>query len=247
MSNRLGRFFGIGVGPGDPELITLKALKLLKEIRVIAVPSAKPVSKDNGNSSRGMAREIVESLLDSAALSEKEFLELYLPMTRDEEELKAAREAAASSLAEELSHGKDVAFVTLGDPMLFSTFSPLFSLIEKDLPGIEILVVPGISSVNASSALLKGPLASSNERVAVLPAPGNMAEVEKALEDFDTVVLLKINSVIDELLELLESKGLTKNAAIVKKVTWPDEEVITDLTKIGNKKVGYFSIMVVRK
>src|SRR4030067_1997224 len=135
--NKIGKLYGIGVGPGDPELLTLKAVRVLGEADVVAIPKSKEESDS-------IALSIVKGAVD---LSKKETVELVFPMTKDKEVLRKAREEAAVAIADRLKAGKNVACITLGDPMFYSTFSYLIPLVKERLPEVHIEIIPGISSV----------------------------------------------------------------------------------------------------
>src|SRR4030067_3429473 len=133
--NKIGKLYGIGVGPGDPELLPLKAVRVLGEADVVAIPKSKEESDS-------IALSIVKGSVD---LSKKETLELMFPMTKDKEVLRKSREEAAAAICERLLSGKNVACITIGDPMFYSTFSYLLPLVKERIPEISIDIVPGIS------------------------------------------------------------------------------------------------------
>lgn len=232
-----GVFYGVGVGPGDPELVTLKALRVLEASPVIAVPR----SSDKGSS---RALEIVRGLID---FSGKELLELSFPMTKDKSELAASRASAASSIAERLSEGRDVAFITLGDPLFFSTFSYLVPLVREAEPQAAVRSVPGVTSFCAAASLAAVPLAETDERVIIVPAAYELDAVKEALETADTVVLMKVNRAIDGIVGLIEDAGLLNRAFFVERAGWPDEQVTTDMASLKGTKPDYFSMIIVRK
>ncbi|HLC19053.1 MAG TPA: precorrin-2 C(20)-methyltransferase [Thermodesulfobacteriota bacterium] len=233
-------FYGVGVGPGDPELITVKALRVLEECGVIAVPTAKGSTGD----AEPRALEVVRKALKG--LDTKEVMGLFLPMTRDEEVLRASREEAASRVVEKLREGRDVSFITLGDPMLYSTFSYLVPLVRALLPGASVRVVPGVSSISAAASAGCTPLAESGEKVIIVPALHDLKGLKPLFESFDTVVLMKVNRDVDALVKLLEEAGLAERALFVSKVGWPEEEVIRDLRELKDRKIDYFSMVIVR-
>lgn len=234
-----GTFYGIGVGPGDPELLTLKAARVIKECKVLAVPSS-----DTSSDGLSQAYSIVEKAVD---LSGKEILRLSFPMTKDREALKKARAEAAVRIAEKLNAGVDAAFITLGDPMLYSTFSYLVPLIQKEAPGASVKIIPGITSFSAIASRAGVPLAETDERVIIIPAAYEMSDVKKALDSYDTVVLMKVNRIMDKLIDLLTEGGLDGKAVFATRVGWPEETVTTDLKGLKGKKHDYFSTVIIRK
>lgn len=156
-----GTLYGIGVGPGDPELMTVKAYRRLKEADVIAYPK-------KGRQSKSYAEQIIDAYF---APEEKRRLGLHFPMTKDRALLEPKWNEAADAIWAELSAGRDVAFVTEGDPLLYSTFIHLMHVMERRYPEAPIEVVPGVSSANAAAARLRLPLVDGDETVAIVPRP----------------------------------------------------------------------------
>lgn len=234
---RNGVFYGVGVGPGDPELITLKAVNVLKASAVIAVPR----SSDKGSS---RALDIIRGVLD---LEGKEILELPFPMTKDSAALESSRRQAASLVAERLSQGQDVAFITLGDPLVFSTFSYLVPFVKELAPLSAIKAVPGVTSFSAAASICCVPLAETDERVIIVPAAYELEKVREALLSADTIILMKVNRAVDALIDLIISAGLIEKAFFVSRVGWPEERVVTDLRTIKGTKPDYFSMIIIRK
>jgi len=235
----LGTFYGVGVGPGDPELMTLKAVRIIQDSGVLAAPFA---SLSPGARSRAL--EVAGGALD---LGSKDILRLHLPMTRDEDALRAARREAASLVAEKLRDALDVAFVTLGDPMLYSTFVPLASLVSERLGRARIVAVPGVTSPSAAASLAGVPLASADERVALVPAVYGEDVIREALDGFDTVVLMKINRVFDSLMDILGERGDKRETVFVSNAGMEDQEVVTDAGSMRGAEPGYFSMLISRR
>ncbi len=232
-----GRLFGIGVGPGDPELITLKAYRILQASPVIAFPQ-----KRTGEAS--YAYSIIETHLNPA---EKERLGLVFPMTKQVEVLKREWTKTASLVWQKLSEGKDVAFITEGDPLLYSTFIHLSRQIKQLHPEVEIITIPGISSIHAAAARLQLPLADGDEQIAIVPAVHHPVALRKAIREHDTVVFLKIAKVLPLLLDLLEEENLLDKAMIISKATSNEEQIWYDLRQLRGQKLPYLSLMVVKK
>ncbi|MBX9975708.1 precorrin-2 C(20)-methyltransferase [Cytobacillus firmus] len=233
---RIGTLFGLGVGPGDPELITVKAFRKLQESPVIAYPK-----KLRG--SKSYAHRIVDMYINP---EEKEMLGLVFPMTKDEDTLRAEWTKSAEAIYGFLSQGKDVAFVTEGDPMLFSTFIHLMKLMQTMHPDVPIETVAGISSFNGSVNRLGIALADGDDHVAMIPATENMEEMRRVIETHDAIVFIKVAKVLDEMLNLLEEMNLLDKTHVVTKVT-SDEEVIWNVHELRGAELNYLSCMVVRK
>ncbi|SEN12476.1 precorrin-2 C(20)-methyltransferase [Lihuaxuella thermophila] len=233
----IGQLYGIGMGPGDPELITVKAYRLLKESPVIAYPKKRMGEKS-------YALTIAETYINPL---EKEMLGLVFPMTRDRGTLEREWDRTVEAVWGRLSQGKDVAFVTEGDPMLYSTFIHMSRRMRERHPEVNILSVPGISSVNGAASRLHVPLADGDEQIAIVPATEDVEAMRKALIDHDAVVFLKVAKVMDLILDLLQELNLSDKAMVVSKVTSDQEMVWRNVAELKGQKLGYLTLMVVRK
>lgn len=236
-SNTIGRLYGVGLGPGDPELITVKALRILREVPVIAFPEAK-------KGANSYAYQIIEEYINP---EEKKLLNLEFPMLKDQDLLENEWKRAAEEVWQYLKEGQDVAFVTEGDSLFYSTFIYLDRYIKQIQPNVEVVPVPGISSILSSAASLRMPLVEGNQILAVVPAGSDREAMKKALEEHDTVVFIKVAKVLDLMIELLKEMNLLKNAAVVSKSTSKEERVWTDLSELEGIKIPYLSLMVVKK
>jgi precorrin-2/cobalt-factor-2 C20-methyltransferase len=232
-----GKFYGIGIGPGDPELVTFRAYHILLEVPVILVP----VKSAGG---RSMAAEII-CRLDPEL--ESKITCMVLPMHRNREQLEESWHRAGVIIRQLLTEGKDCAFVNVGDPLFYGTFVHISKALNEILPGAGIEVIPGISSINAAAARTLTPLATGDETIAILSGNTGEAAIRSALKNFDTVVFLKVSSVFDKLSGILDGMNLTDKGIYVRRCTAPDEEIIFDLNKIKGEKPAYFSLLIVRK
>ncbi|MEY9979922.1 precorrin-2 C(20)-methyltransferase [Lysinibacillus sp. RC79] len=235
MSN-LGILYGLGVGPGDPELITVKAFRVIQESPVIAYPKKLKGSKS-------YAHRIVDVYINP---EEKDMLGLVFPMTKDEAVLEREWTKSVELVYAKLQEGKDVAFVTEGDPLLYSTFIHMMKLMQDMHPDVEIQTVPGISSFNGSASQLGIALADGDDRVAIVPAHDDYDAMREAIESHDAVVFIKVAKVIDLMLEVLRDLDLLDKASVVTKVT-SDEEIIWDVQELDGVDLEYLTLMVVRK
>jgi precorrin-2/cobalt-factor-2 C20-methyltransferase len=233
----MGRIYAVGVGPGDPELLTRKAERVIREAAVICAPAATP---DDAS----YALSIVEQFIDR---SRQQILTKVFPMTRDEAVLNPLREATARELAAHACDGQDVAFITIGDPLLYSTFQPIFRILKEEYPQIPVDFVPGITSMSAAAAAAALPLALADESVAILPATTDEEKILKTLIAFDTIVLLKISRAFDRVYEMLKHLKLDQSAVFVRRVGSADEEVVFDLASLVGKKLDYLSLLIVKK
>ncbi|MFB5759965.1 precorrin-2 C(20)-methyltransferase [Paenibacillus medicaginis] len=232
-----GTLYGVGVGPGDPELITVKAYRLIRECAVVAYPRKRMGGKS-------YAHEIVELYVNPA---EKEMLGLVFPMTKDPAVLEREWNKTVAACWEALSQGKDVAFVTEGDPNLYSTFIHLARLMKELHPEVPIVSVPGISSVLGAAAALGTPLADGDQQVGIIPATDDRDAMRRAIENHDTVVFIKVAKVLDLILDVLDELGLGDRASVITKVTSPYEMVWQDARTLRGQELEYLSLMVVSK
>lgn len=233
----IGQLIGIGMGPGDPELITVKAYRVLKESPVIAYPKKQMREKS-------YALSIAETYINPL---EKEMLGLVFPMTRDREQLEREWERTVEAVWQRLTQGKNVAFVTEGDPLLYSTFIHMSRRMQELHPQVAISSVPGISSINGAASRLNLPLADGDEQIAIVPATEDRQAMRKALTEHDAVVFLKVAKVLDLIIDLLEELNLSDKAMVVSKVTSDQEMVWKNVAELKGQKPGYLTLMVVRK
>ncbi|MGA2192975.1 MAG: precorrin-2 C(20)-methyltransferase [Nitrospirota bacterium] len=233
----IGKVYGVGVGPGDPELLTVKALRLIREAKVICSPRA-------GDDSESFALSIVKDYIDPAR---QKIMTPVFPMSMDKEVLGKAWDGAADQVLAELEKGNDLVFLTLGDPSLYSTYSYILERIKKRIKDIRSETVSGVSSINLAAARAGIDLALGQERLAVMPMGRDLEPVRSALADFDTVVLMKVNRGFGKLVSLLGEMGLLGKAVYVSRCGTDREKIIRDLQAIKADELDYFSIVIVRK
>ena len=231
-----GYLYGVGVGPGDPELLTRKALRILQQVPVICTPQSE-------TSSDSYALEIVSEFLDQ---SKQEILRLTFP-TDDSEGAAGVWRKGADTIAEKLLAGRDVAFITEGDPMLYSTFAYVLEAITAAHPSIPVEIVPGVSSVMAAAASASIPLVTHGQRLAILPAVYGIDDLREAIANYDTIVLMKVNRTLLSALANLETLGLAGKGIYVRRASTTRERVVTDLSELTEEDLDYFSLLIIRK
>ncbi len=241
MSAMLGTLYGLGVGPGAPDLLTLRAARLLRSCPVICVPTS-----EDGHS---YAWPIVEGLIDRAR--QEVIFARFVMRPEGDDAVKRAREVAHEVVLERLERGQDVAFVTEGDPMLYSTFGRVAQLVRERRPELAVAVVPGVTSVTAAAAAARVPLGQGRERIAILPAVYELestgaAGLASVLRMFDTVVLLKVGAALPRVLDLLDDLGLAEHTLYARRAGTQAEEVVTDLAALRDQPTDYFSLLIVR-
>ncbi len=231
VNKKKGKLYGLGVGPGDPELMTLKAVRLIRECHVIAVPAS---GKDTNVAFEIAGRAVPE-------IKAKELLEISMPMTRDKSKLKESHDKAAEAVAAELEQGRDIAFLTLGDPSIYSTYIYIHDRVKAK--GYETEIVPGIPSFCAVAARLNEGLTEASEALHVIPA--SYEGVEEALSMKGTRVLMKTGKSVGKIKTLLEQMDRPPSVRMVERCGMKGERVFTRLEDL-DEEAGYFSILIVK-
>lgn len=239
-----GTLYIVGVGPGDPDLLTIKAIRTLEKCSVWLAPKA----HSEGEST---ALSIVSGHLE---VDGKKIVTHRFPMkpvqraADTDADLLAAWNEAANIVTAYLEKGLDVAFPTLGDPAIYSTGFYLWEALEAAGFKGEVEVIPGVSSVGTTAASAKTPLCLGDERLLVLPATFENGEVASLLKNVDAVVFMKVYRVLDQMIDVLETEGLIDKAILVERAGCQDERVWTDIRKaVLEKDLHYFSTLIVRK
>ena len=227
-----GVFYGVGVGPGDPELMTLKAVRVLKRCPVIAAPRTK--------SGEMLALDIASAAVD---LGEKTILPLYFSMERDKVVQHAAHLAAAEAVRAHLDEGRDVAMLNLGDVSIYATYSYLMEILKDQ--GYETVMVPGVPSFCAVAARLGVSLTEMNGPLHI--APGSMA-LDEVLDQPGTKVLMKSGRQMPAVLDALAARDALGKSMLVQNCGLPEETVYADLSQSRpDGKHGYFSTVIVKE
>jgi len=209
-----GKFIGVGVGPGEPDLLTVKAVKILNNVDVICAPKS-------GESKPSLALSIVQSILDDRK-DDYETLEPLFPMLEDEIALQKYWDDATALIATKLDAGLDVAFITLGDPAIYSTFSYVFKRI-KDLE-YETLIIPGVTSFTGCAASANIHLAEKDEIIIIVPKVDE--RLSQILEHGDTFVIMKTSRHSDLLKDIINQDKRDKEIISVQNCSMKDEKVI---------------------
>lgn len=229
----------IGVGPGDPELLTLKAHRYLRAADVVAYPVARPEAT-------GMAASIVEAYLEAGQTR----LPLVFPMVTDADSLQQAWRAAAAALAQDVQAGRRVVFLCEGDVSLFATGSYVLLALQRYHPELPVAVIPGISSVAAAAAAGSWPLVFQKESLLIRPCPGTPEAMKVLLDQAaaggTVLALLKLGMRWQWMQPLLAERGLLHQALFAERVGWPDQRVVSALEVQAGER-PYFSLLLVRQ
>lgn len=233
---RYGKLIGASLGPGDPELITRRAWAVLQS----GARWLYPVKKAEESS---YALSIVER---GGITVPADAVELVFPMTRDAEILAKAWARAAQQTVELLAAGRDLVFLVEGDASTFATFGHLARVVRERVPEIGVETIPGVSSFAAAAATTGVTLAEEDETFAIIPAAYGVEVIDHLLDEFDTLALLKVKPLVDEVIDLLERRDLLATAVFIEKVGAPDERIVRDVTSLKGEKVNYLSLMLVQ-
>jgi len=236
------KLYCVGCGPGDPELVTVRAANIIKSAEVIFAPTAR-----EGKPSIALA--VVEKYIDKSAKK----VSLVFPMVKDKDSLKEYWKRNAEEIASAVRSGKRVVYLTVGDPALYSTWIYIHREIRKSHADIEVEIIPGIASIFAVAANAQISLAEGDETVAVVPACYDLDRVRKAAGACDTVIFLKDGRYFDSVIETLGQTGFPGGATIAIAQNVSDRGEILEVRKLSELlgKKGptekYFSIMVAKK
>lgn len=232
----LGTFYGLGVGPGDPGLVTVKAAAVLARTHHVFVPKARIAAES-------VALDIARQYLGADA----EVRELVFPMTEDRAELAKSWTASAGAIARVLESGADACFLTLGDPLVYSTYVYLLRALTQQLPEVCSVTVPGVTAFCAGAALANFPLGERKELLTIVPTADDLQPVRDALQRGGTVVLMKIGKRLQEILALLQEAGLIDRAVFVSHAGQEGQRVELDLRRLYAEapEAGYLSVILV--
>lgn len=236
--SKLGTFYGVGIGPGDPELLTQQAQRVLSNVPVIFVPKAKITDE-------GLALQIL--LGSVVAKTGAQLIDLHFPMSKDPEVLRPAWAIARDAIFEQLRQGKDCALINLGDSSIYSTYMNMVAELRKTEPGLKIQTCAGISSFSQAAAMLNLSLVEKAEAMAILPCLSDVRAMVPDLERFDCLVLMKVGRRFADLRELLREKGLLPYSHLALKLGTPGELLSSNLDEVDPEKVTYMSLVIVRK
>ena len=230
-----GTLYGLGVGPGDPKLLTLRAQEVLGQVGVLFAAGS---SKNDYS----IALNVVEQHIGADTDVQK----LDFPMTAHEDELKQAWLKNAEQVREVLASGQDAAFVTIGDPLTYSTFCYLLRTLRELEPDIPVETVPGITAYQAAAAKLNLPLVEGKESLMVVSGVNDTSEISRMASCGDTVVIMKAYRNYDQILDAIEALPEDLCACTVSACGLPQERVVKDAFKLRGEKMPYLSLLIVK-
>ena len=234
---------GIGVGPGDPELLTVKAVNAIKNADAIMCPA----SKEDRPS---IALSVVDSIIDKS--KNQEIIKLIFPMTKDKNTLEEHWKKNAKIMAEKVLSGKNVVYLTVGDPYLYSTWIYMHREISATHPDMKISVIPGIVSMFTFASKVGVSIAEGAEKVAIIPSCYDLSSVKEIAKNSEVLVFLKDGRYFDQVIDLLKESGFPDNSIFaIGQDLGTENEIIRKLTlgevNDGTLTTKYFSILVVNR
>ncbi len=226
-----GKVYGIGVGPGDPELLTLKAHRILRQAKIVCYPAP-----DTGES---FARSIVSDYLSEDQIE----VPIVIPMRVERFPAKSVYDATAEILSGHLQAGDDVIVLCEGDPFFYGSFMYLFERLSMEF---EIEVVPGISSLMAAASALQRPLAARNDVLSIVPGPLNQDRMRELIDTSEAVAVIKVGRHLAKIRDLIEDMGLMGQAGYLERLTLDNQRVMP-LASVSEDSAPYFSIILIYK
>ena len=231
-----GKLYGVSLGPGDPGLITRRAWELLHHDAVWTYPIRNPKSES-----------YALNIAVQAGLSlPEQHTPLIFPMTHDAEKLAKYWLRAAQAVLEFLHMGKDVVFLVEGDASTYSTFQHLARTIAANDEDVVIETIAGVPSFHAAAARLEMPLTDVDDTMAIVPAGYGIPMLERLLGDFDTLVLMKVKPLLNDIIDFLEHKDLLQHSSFIEKAGSQQERIVRDVASLRNEKVNYLSLLLVK-
>jgi precorrin-2/cobalt-factor-2 C20-methyltransferase len=231
-----GKLYGIGVGPGDPELLTLKAARVINSADVIFTAAS---SKNNYSLAVEIARPHIAKMTTVISLS--------FPMTSDKSIMQEAWNNNALQIAQVLRQGLTATFLTLGDPLTYSTFGYVLKSLKTVMPEADIETIPGITSFHAASARLNRPLVEAEESLLITSGAYGGDHVRACTKSVQNIVMMKAYKNVKDINDALKDSGFDKNCVAISKCGREDEEIIYDIDLLADKNPNYWTLILAGK
>ena len=234
---------GIGVGPGDPELLTVKAVKAIQNADIIMCPAS---NEDRPS----IALSVVSSIIDKS--KNQEIIKLIFPMTKDKDVLEQTWKKNAKIMAETVLSGKNVVYLTVGDPFLYSTWIYMHKDLKENYPDMNISVIPGIVSIFTFAAKVGVSVAEGSEKVAIIPSCYDLSSVKEIAKHTESMIFLKDGRYFDQVIKMLKESGFPDDSIFaIGQDLGTENEIIRKMTlgevNDGTLTTKYFSILVVKR
>ena len=233
----LGKLYGVGIGIGSSDLMTLRAVEAINSADVIAI------QRFDMNSVPEALRVVKPNLKPKG---EQEFLYLDLPHSMNSELLEFAWHKAGADLYKILKKGKNIALLCEGDPLLFGIYDYLDEQLLAADPTIEKYIIPGVSCITAIPAVLNTVIAEGDERIAVLSAAYELDDLPEIIDLFDTILLTELTHSLAEIIAILEKKNQLHNAVYVNRAAMVGQKIVTDLATLDDQNDDYFSMIMIK-
>ena len=239
----MASLIGIGVGPGDPELLTVKAVKAIQNADIIMCPAS---NEDRPS----IAFSVVSSIIDKS--KNQEIIKLIFPMTKDKDVLEQTWKKNAKIMAETVLSGKNVVYLTVGDPFLYSTWIYMHKDLKKNYPDMNISVIPGIVSIFTFAAKVGVSVAEGSEKVAIIPSCYDLSSVKEIAKHTESMIFLKDGRYFDQVIKVLKESGFPDDSIFaIGQDLGTENEIIRKMTlgevNDGTLTTKYFSILVVKR
>lgn len=235
--SRLGTFVGIGVGPGPAKLLPVAALEALNGADVVYAPRA-----------RSADFSIARHCLAGLSVSPERIREITFTMDPDRTVLRDHYAALAQTMADELARGMNIAYLTIGDALTYSTYGYLLAALRERMPQLRTRTIPGVTSFAAAAAAFGWPIGEGKERVLILPCPDDADALRVDIESHDVVILMKIGKRLPWVLALLHEMGIAPHCALASRVGLADEVLCPDVSAMPERaELGYLSTMLIRR
>ena len=236
MKHEGGILYGLGVGPGDPELITLKAARILNSADVVYAAAS---SKNSYSIAVNIARPHIPDLTQVRML--------HFPMTKNRTEKEKAWRDNARTLIDDLEQNKIVAFITLGDSMTYSTFGYVLRYVQELAPHIPVISVPGITSYQAAAACLNTPLVEGEEALLVLSGVSGGGYLRKIAVKPDKLVFMKAYRNMEDIAAALDEFDLLDNSVAIKNCGLPEQEIVENIRELTDNAPNYWTLVLSKK
>jgi len=236
MNIKTGTLYGIGVGPGDPELIPLKSVRILDRVDVVFTASS---TKNDYSLAVNIARQHISQATP--------VIMLPFPMTKDKNETRKAWLENAEKILESLEAGKNAAFLTLGDPMTYSTYGYILKNISLLAPHANVETIPGISSYQAAAARINTPLVEGEEVLLITSGAKGGDRLREFSDKAENIILMKAYRNTEDIFSALEEADLLENSVGISNCCLPDEEIIRDISMLKRRQPEYWTLIFAKQ
>jgi precorrin-2/cobalt-factor-2 C20-methyltransferase len=231
-----GTLYGIGVGPGDPDLIPMKSVNILKKVDLIFAASS---TKNSESRAVNIARPYIPDLTRVKILP--------FPMTKDENEKMASWQKNTQTILSDIESGKNAAFLTLGDPLTYATYGYVLKYIKELAPDIPLITIPGITSFQAAASRVNLPLVEGEESLLLISGVEGGTFIRKLSQHVDNIVILKAYKNIQDISDALAENDLIEGSIGIRNCGMENEEIIQDVRNLVNNPPGYWTLVISKK